>query len=284
MTVEFFKSLGPHGFHRIAYACWSGSERQGRPIVCVHGLTRNGRDFDVLAERLSQFGPVAAPDMPGRGISDWLTHAEDYGYALYLNDVAALIARIGAAEIDFVGTSMGGIIGMLLASQPNSPIRRLVLNDVGPLVPRAALDRIGRYVGLDPSFPDIDALEAYLRRVHAPFGTLTDAQWRHLAAHSRRALPDGNLGLAYDPAIGASMKGANSDVDLWSVYDRVTCPVLVIRGAESDLLLADTAEEMTRRGPRARLYEVAGAGHAPALMAGDQIDAIEGFLRSDRAS
>ncbi|HVJ54795.1 MAG TPA: alpha/beta hydrolase [Aliidongia sp.] len=267
--------LGPHGFYRLAYRRWEG---QGRPVICVHGLSRNGRDFDALAARLAARGPVIVPDMPGRGGSDWLPNKEDYGYPLYLGAVAALIGSIGAAEVDFLGTSMGGLIGMMLAAQPLSPIRRLVINDVGPFLPKPALERIGSYVGQDPDFADIDELEAYMRRVAASFGTLSDGQWREMAEHSKRELPSGRLALHYDPAIGLPFQGSLTDVDLWPVYDRITCPTLVIRGGRSDLLLAETAAEMTRRGPKARLFEVPDAGHAPALLAEDQIEAVANFL------
>ncbi len=276
-TIDRIPCLGPRGFHRIALARWQ-SPGAARPVLCVHGLTRNGRDFDDLAKRLATKGPVFAPDMAGRGKSDWLPSGADYAYPLYIADTAAIIAAIGAEEIDFVGTSMGGIIGMMLAAQPNSPIRRLILNDVGGFIPKAALARIGTYVGRDPVFPTLAALEAYLRGVAASFGPLTDAQWAHLTAYGHRALETGGFGLAYDPAIGAAFQVEPQDVTLWPVYDAIRCPTLVIRGSVSDLLTADTAAEMTTRGPKARVYEVAGVGHAPALMAEDQIAVIEGFL------
>jgi pimeloyl-ACP methyl ester carboxylesterase len=267
--------LGPHGFYRLAYASWG---RAGRPVVCVHGLSRNGRDFDALAARLAATGPIVAPDMPGRGRSDWMADKADYGYPLYLGAAAALIGSLGADEIDFVGTSMGGLIGMMLAAQPGSPIRRLVLNDVGPFLPKAALERIGTYVGQILDFAGLSDLETYLRRVAASFGTLTDRQWREMAIHSARALPNGRLALHYDPAIGLPFQGELADVDLWPIYDRITCPTLVIRGGVSDLLRGETAAEMTRRGPKARLHEVPGVGHAPALLDEDQIGVIARFL------
>lgn len=266
--------LGPHGFFRIAYTQWDGPP--GAPtVVCVHGLTRNGRDFDRLAEALSARWRVVCPDMPGRGKSDWLPKPEAYGYPLYLSVAAALLARLDVESIDWIGTSMGGLIGMMLAAQPGTPIRRLVVNDVGPFLPKAALERIGSYVGQDPRFDGLEALEAYLRRVHAPFGPLADAEWRHLARHSARERPDGGLGLAYDPAIGAAFKGELQDVDLWPVWDAVSAPTLVLRGRDSDLLSAETAARMAAR---ARVVEFAGVGHAPALMAEDQIAAIRDFL------
>jgi pimeloyl-ACP methyl ester carboxylesterase len=278
MSIERLSCLGLHGFHKIAYSHFPGPAG-ARPIVCVHGLTRNGRDFDALAERLSSRGPVACPDMPGRGQSAWLPVAADYGYPTYMATVAALFARLGADEVDFVGTSMGGIIGMMLACMPGSPIRRLVLNDVGPFIPVAALQRIADYVGADPAFGSVDEIERYYRFVHAPFGDLTDAQWRHMAETSHRVRADGKIGLGYDPGIAEAFKSVPlTDVDLWPYYDQIKCPTLVIRGAQSDLLPAGTAEEMTRRGPKAELYEVAGAGHAPALLDAAQIARIESFL------
>jgi pimeloyl-ACP methyl ester carboxylesterase len=269
--------LGPHGFHRMAYVEWPGPP--GAPtVLCIHGLTRNGRDFDALAEALSRRWRVVCPDVAGRGRSEWLTHAADYGYPLYLADMAALIARLAVDAIDWVGTSMGGLIGMMMAAQPGTPIRRLVINDIGPLIAKEGLQRIASYVGEDPSFPDLAALEAYLRRVSVSFGQLTDAQWRHLAEHGARIKPDGSLGRAYDPHIAEPFKAVTGDIDLWPMWDALSCPTLVLRGAQSDLLRGEDAEAMTRRGPRARLVEIPAVGHAPALMAADQIKVIEEFL------
>jgi pimeloyl-ACP methyl ester carboxylesterase len=278
MRTGTLSCLGPHGFHRVRYHEW-GDAANPHVVVCVHGLTRNGRDFDALAERLASRARVLCPDVVGRGSSDWLPHPEDYGYPLYLSDMAALVARTGAERVDWVGTSMGGLIGMLLASQPNNPIRRLVVNDVGPFIPKAALERIALYVGQAPRFDSIDASEAYLRKVCSPFGPLTDAQWRHLALHSTRRLDDGGYASAYDPAIANAFRTAITDVDLWPVWRAVVPPVLVTRGAQSDLLLADTARRMIDTAPRgSELIEFEGIGHAPMFMAEDQIQAVEAFL------
>jgi pimeloyl-ACP methyl ester carboxylesterase len=271
--------LGPHGFYRMAYVEWPGGQA-ARPIVCVHGLTRNGRDFDRLAAALAADACVVCPDMPGRGRSDWLDAAEAYAYPTYLAAVAALLARLDVAEIDWVGTSMGGIIGMLLAALPGTPIRRMVLNDIGPLIPAAGVRRLASYVGTDPSFADVDALEADLRRIAAPFGPLAPEDWRHLARVSTRVRPDGTVGYAYDPRIGDALRqGELKDVDLWATWDAIKVPTLVLRGAESDLLRHEDALAMTERGPRARLVELPGIGHAPALMAPDQIALVRDFLR-----
>ena len=273
-----FSALEPHGFHRVHYTEWGAADNP-HVVVCVHGLTRNGRDFDLLAQRLSDRCRVICPDVARRGLSEPLTHPQDYGYPLYLADMAALIARSGAERVDWVGTSMGGLIGMLLAAQPGTPLRRLVMNDVGPFVPKAALERLAGYVGQDPRFDTLEAVERYLRQIFAPFGPLTDEQWQHLAQHSALRLDNGRYALAYDPAIGNAFQGPLQDVDLRAVWKAIRAPVLILRGAESDLLLAATAREMIESAPSgSKLLEFAGIGHAPALMASDQIEAVEAFL------
>lgn len=276
-----YLGLGPHGFHRIHYTQW-GDPDNPRVLLCVHGLTRNGRDFDRLAAALADRYRVLCPDVVGRGRSQWLAVKADYGYPQYCADMAALIARSGAESVDWVGTSMGGLIGMMLAAQPQSPVRRLAINDVGPFIPKIALERIAAYVGLPVSFGDIDELETYLRVVAAPFGPLTDDQWRHLAEHSARPLEAGGYALAYDPGIAEAFKGVElADVNLWPVWEAVRCPVLALRGAESDVLTAADFQAMQERGPRARGVEFAGVGHAPALMAKEQIAVIRDWLAAD---
>ena len=284
------------------YSDW-GDPGAARVVICVHGLTRNGRDFDYLAQALLPEFRVVCPDVVGRGKSDWLDVKEDYGYPQYCSDMAALIARLtgdpavggllgrlarllGRAtsakkRIYWVGTSMGGLIGMVLAAHPKCPIDRLVLNDVGAVIPGAALERIGSYVGKELRFKSFEELEAHMRAIHAPFGPLTDAQWRHLATHSAKRHEDGSWGMSYDPGIAIPFrKWPFVDLDLWQQYDAIRCPTLLLRGAQSDLLLKDTALAMIRRGPKPKLIEFAGVGHAPALMAQDQIDAVREFLEA----
>lgn len=298
MNSDYVLGLSSKGFHRVHYTDW-GSPDAERIVICVHGLTRNGRDFDTLAQALLPEFRVICPDVVGRGKSDWLQAKEDYAYPQYCADMAAVIARVtgkptglagrlgrllGRAQSEkkrilWVGTSMGGLIGMVLAAQPGSPIERLILNDVGALIPRAALERIGNYVGKDPRFKTLEELEAMLRLVLAPFGALTDAQWRHLTVTGAKQYEDGSWGLCYDPGIAIPFrKGPLADVDLWQFYDAIRCPTLLLRGAQSDLLLKDTATEMTRRGPKAKLVEFEGIGHAPTLMVGDQIGIVRDFL------
>lgn len=282
MKARSLPVLGPRGFLNLAYWEWEGPS--GAPtVLCVHGLTRNGRDFDFLAEALSARFRVVCPDMPGRGRSDWLDDAESYGFPYYLAVCAALFARLDVPGLHWVGTSMGGLIGLLFASLPKNPVRRLVLNDIGPGIAREGLARIGERVGRDPAFSNRQELEAYLRETYAGFGKLSDAQWQHLVAHGGRTRSDGRLGLAYDPKIGEAFRAqgeaaAAADVDFWQFYDRIVCPTLVLRGAQSDILRAADAAAMKERGPRAEVKEFAGIGHAPALMADDQIAAVREFL------
>ena len=281
MREGSFLSLGPNGFHRVVYSDWGDVQNQ-RVLVCVHGLTRNGRDFDTLANALSEDYRVVCPDVAGRGRSEWLPVKQDYGYPVYCADMAALIAHLRAESVDWLGTSMGGVIGMLLAATPGTPLRRLVINDIGPLIPKAALERIASYVGTDPRFDNMSALDAYIREIYAPFGPLTDAQWRGLVESSARTRADGDIGLSYDPGIAEPLRAAPlEDIDLWPVWDAVQCPVLLLRGEKSDVLLAETAEEMQRRGPATNFVELANTGHAPTLMADDQIGAIRDWLLSD---
>ncbi len=270
--------IGPHGLHRVAYTEW-GDPDNPKVVICAHGLTRNGRDFDFLAQALMDEYRVVCPDVVGRGRSDWLGVKGDYGFPLYMADMVTLIARLDVESVHWVGTSMGGLIGMLLASQPHTPIRRMVLNDVGPVVTAASLRRIGEYVGRAPKFSSMEEAEQWIRAVGAPFGALTDEQWGHLTRHSVRPVP-GGFAMLYDPAIGDVFRITPilADVDLWEIYDGVSCPTLAIRGADSDLLERATLEQMALRGPKARIVEVAGVGHAPMFMEPSQIALVRDFL------
>ena len=278
MLERHLGCLGPSGFHRIAYDEWSGPP--GAPtLVCVHGLSRNSRDFDVLAGAMSKTHRVACPDMPGRGRSEWLKNPAEYVFPTYLSDCAALIARLDVDAVDWVGTSMGALIGMLLAAQPGAPIRRLVINDAGPFVSKEGLNRIGAYLGTGATFDSLAEMEAAVRANNAPYGPLTDAEWRKMTLDSARRLPDGRYGFNYDPRLADPYKaGPVGDVDLWPFWEAVRCPVLVLRGETSDVLAPEVAEAMTGRGPKAKLVEFAGIGHAPALLAEDQIGVVRDFL------
>jgi pimeloyl-ACP methyl ester carboxylesterase len=315
MSLESFSSLGPHGFHRIAYTAW-GDRASLRRVLCMHGLTRNARDFDWLARALQGDSHVVCMDAAGRGASEWLEHKPDYTFRLYQADAAALIARItapasggrggawfsdnpgfsgnpaaGDATVDWVGTSMGGLIGMLLAAQPRSPIRRLVLNDVGPFVPWSALMRFKSSLMMRSTYPSIEQAEAVLRQSCAAWGPISEAQWAHLVQHSILRTEDGEYTFACDPRIAdATAWGFSPDarvgtrnllgLELWSVWDHVRCPVLILRGKESEVLVRETVEQMQRREARTEVVEFDGVGHAPALMAPDQIAAVRRFLSS----
>ena len=305
---RYFPSLGPRGFHRVAYTEW-GSPHNPHTVVCVHGLTRNSRDFDYLAARLAADCRVVCMDVPGRGASDWLADKSDYGFALYQSDAATLLAHVMAhpggtlhdlarvlrhsghpERVDWVGTSMGGLIGMMLAAKLGSPIGRLVLNDIGPLVPWPGLIRLKNvHAGLNAKFKTLGELEQHLRVACAQFGPIDDAKWRHVARHSGRKNDDGTWSQAYDPGIVSALRRGNNGglefgpdfllgVDLWPVWETIKCPTLVLRGTESDLLLESTAKQMAERGPKARVVEFAGIGHAPWLMNDDQIDVVRDFL------
>ncbi|GJL84041.1 MAG: alpha/beta hydrolase [marine bacterium B5-7] len=285
MSTEMRQStclgLSGSGFHHLHYTEW-GEQDNPEVIFCLHGLTRNGRDFDYLARRLASRFRVICPDAVGRGLSDWLNDKSAYQYPQYLADMAVLIARSSASKIDIIGTSMGGLIGMMLASMPKNPVRRLILNDIGAFIPRAGLLRIGEYVGRETTFADLDKVERYLREVSAGFGPLDDEQWQHLAVHgTRRVNPDetdSSYVLLYDPQIRQAFDGDIDDVDLWPVWSMVHQDVLILRGADSDILSHDVATSMLERNARTDLVEFQGIGHAPMLMEDGQINTIDEWL------
>lgn len=281
MQSRDYRALGPHGFHRVHYTEW-GDPANPKVLICVHGLTRTGRDFDFLAAALEQDYRVICPDVVGRGHSDWLADKSDYTYPLYVNDLAMLLARIDAERIDWVGTSMGGLIGIFMASYPGTPIHKMVINDIGPRIPVAGLQRVATYVGQLVTYDSIERMERFMRTIAAPFGNLSDAQWRHMTIHSSRQLEDGRYAMAYDPGIAENFKTLDlKDIDLWPFWDRIHCPTLVLRGAFSDVLDHADAVTMTERGPKAKLIEFPGMGHAPALMADDQIAVVRDWLLAD---
>jgi pimeloyl-ACP methyl ester carboxylesterase len=280
MRQREVQCLSPVGFHKMAYVEW-GDPKNPRVLICVHGLTRMGRDFDFLAQALAQDYRVVCPDVVGRGRSDWLPNKSLYAVPQYAADLVSLIARLDVESVDWVGTSMGGLIGMVLAAQPRTPIRRMVLVDVGPVVTAASIARISEFVGKGPRFDSLDQAEAYIRLVAAPFGPLTDAQWRHLTEHSLKPAADGKFDLHYDPGIAEPFRaamGEGKDYEVWQIYDLIRCPTRVLRGETSDVLTRETAQEMTARGPRADLVHIAGVGHAPMLMDEVQVSRVREFL------
>jgi pimeloyl-ACP methyl ester carboxylesterase len=269
----------PKGLHRIAYLEW-GDPRNRDVLVCVHGLLRSARDFEPLARELSSHFRIACPDLAGRGDSDPLPDAALYALPQYLADMVTLIARLDTESVSWLGTSLGGLVGMALAAQAGTPIKKLVLNDIGPVVPRAALERIASYAGERRVFETFDEAERYMRAISAPFGPHSDAQWRFLAENWLRRNADGSWQPHYDPHIGDTFRASlpEKDMDLWHFYDAVRCPTFVIRGAQSDLLARSTAEQMRSRGPKAKLVEIPGVGHAPTLLNAEQIGIVREFL------
>jgi pimeloyl-ACP methyl ester carboxylesterase len=274
--------LGARGLHRMAYVEW-GDPANRRVLVCAHGLARQGRDFDTFAQAMSDRYRVVCPDVVGRGRSDWLAEPSGYQIPAYVADMVTLLARLDAEELHWVGTSMGGLIGLGLASLPNSPVKKLVLNDVGPTIEPVALQRIGAYLGQPLRWASVDEAADYLLSISAGFGPHSREQWLALTRPMLRPADDG-FKLHYDPAIALPLRAVTpeqaraGEAMLWAGYDALRIPTLLLRGAESDLLSHATAAAMTQRGPQARLIEFAGVGHAPTLVAPDQIAAVREFL------
>jgi pimeloyl-ACP methyl ester carboxylesterase len=280
MRQRKVQCLSPAGFHDMAYVEW-GNPHNPRALVCVHGLTRSSRDFDFVARALAAEYRVVCPDVVGRGASDWLMNKALYGVAQYAADMVTLLARLDVESVDWIGTSMGGLIGMAIAAQARTPIRRLLLIDVGPVVTATSIARISEYVGKGPRFDSIEQAEAYIRVIAAPFGPLSDDQWRHLAEHSLKPAADGKFDLHYDPGIAEPFRaamGEGKDFEIWQIYDAIRCPTRVLRGENSDVLTRETAREMAARGPRPQVIEIAGVGHAPMLMNDTQVAHVRDFL------
>ena len=269
----------PAGLHRIAYREW-GDARNRDVLVCVHGLTRSSRDFDELARTLCGQFRIVCPDVAGRGDSDRLADAKLYTWAQYVADMVTLLARLDVESVNWLGTSMGGFVGMALAAQAGSPVKKLVLNDAAPVIGKAALERIGSYLGQARSFASLEEAEQYVRAVAAPFGPHTDAQWRFLAETWVRRNEDGGWRPHYDTRIAEAYRATmpDKDLELWHLYDAVRCPTLLVRGELSDVVSRQAAAEMTRRGPKAKVAEIRGVGHAPTLLQPDQIALVRDFL------
>ncbi|WP_234484003.1 alpha/beta fold hydrolase [Noviherbaspirillum pedocola] len=275
--------LSPAGLHTMAYKEW-GDPRNPHVLVCVHGVTRVSDDFDDLARVLCDRFRVVCPDVVGRGRSSWLRNPAFYVLPQYVSDMVTLLARLDAETLDWCGTSMGGLIGMGVASLEGNPLRRLVLNDVGPALNGEALARIGAYISLQRRFDSLDTARAYIREISAPFGPHTEDQWNKIADDVLKQDADGKWIRHYDPQLAAPFQSttvesaAQAQALLWAAYDAIRCPTLLLRGSESDLLTSDAAREMTQRGPKPQLVEFEGVGHAPTLMHLNQIAAVQNFL------
>jgi len=281
--INTVQCLSPAGLHRMAYKQW-GDVTNPKVLVCVHGVTRVADDFDQLAQSLCGEYRVVCPDVVGRGRSSWLSNPQHYQIPQYVGDMVTLLARLNAETVHWVGTSMGGLIGMALAALKDSPVRKLVLNDIGPALNPAAIARIGEYIGHDVRFATFDEAVRYIRDISMPFGPHNDEEWRKLASDVLRQDKDGQWIRHYDMNISLPFKSVTpesakqGEALMWMAYDAIACPTLLIRGADSDLLSREVALEMTKRGPKARLVEFAGIGHAPTLMHEDQIVVIKEYL------
>jgi pimeloyl-ACP methyl ester carboxylesterase len=284
--LHHVQCLDTRGLHRMAYWEW-GRAGSTNVVVCVHGLTRQGRDFDTLAQDLCSHSVdlrVVCPDVVGRGRSDWLADPMGYAVPTYVADMVTLLARLDAQRVDWVGTSMGGLIGLGLASLAGSPIRRLVLNDVGPAIEPAAIERIGSYVGVPVRYADLDEAADAVWSISQGFGPHTREQWLALTRPQFKVDGQGGLVPHYDPAVAVPFRAltpqaaAAGEAMLWNAYDAIQCKTLLLRGAQSDLLSRPTADAMTRRGPKARLQEFEGVGHAPMLVQPEQRAVVREFL------
>lgn len=284
--LQYFDAPNPHGAqgtHKIAFYEWGSP--YAPPVICVHGLTRNGRDFDFLARELAADYRVIAIDIAGRGKSDKLARIQWYENGTYMQDVLALLERMNIQKFDWIGTSMGGIIGMMIASLVPDKITRLVLNDVGALLPKTGLIRIGDYVGKKPRFDSMDEASTYIQRIMAPFGVKEDHHWQHVFDHSFHRHDDGSVSFAYDPGIGDAFRLAASemekleDISLWMLWESIDCPALILRGELSDILSREVAQDMCAMHPNATVAEFAGIGHAPTLMETAQITTITDWMK-----
>lgn len=279
---HYVQCLSPSGLHRIAYTEW-GDAGNPRVLVCVHGLTRSGRDFDRLAAALSDTYRVVCPDVVGRGLSSWLVDPRGYGVAQYVADMVTVIARTGVEQVDWFGTSMGGLIGMALAGLPDTPIGRMVLNDVGPHIEPASLARIGEYVGRDERFPTLQAGIDHAAQLAASFGPLTAEEWREINTPLLHEV-DGAWRFRYDPRIGEPLKSITPEQNeqgeqfLWRSLAAFNGPVLAVRGEQSDLLSRETVAKMAEVGHDVSSVEIRGVGHAPAFLSSDQIEVAQRFL------
>ena len=280
MDIKYNYINCPNPPHQMAYTEW-GDSTNPLVLICVHGLTRTARDFDFLASALSSHYRVICPDIVGRGESDWLDQAENYIYDTYIADLLTLLEQLKISKVDWLGTSMGGLIGMFIATQPNSPIERLVLNDVGAFIPKEALRIIAKYVLFGQrKFANFSEVLTNVKENYSGFGKLTESQWQYLAKHTVKSAPDGGYILHYDPQISYFLRSFPDleNIDLWEVWQKINCPMLLIHGQESDLLLPETITKMQSLKPDLEVVDIAETAHAPSLMTLQQINLIQDWL------
>lgn len=286
MQTGWINGLSPKGFHKLFVRIY-GNPTSEKVIIAAHGLTRNSSDFHFLAQALEEDYCIYAMDMPGRGSSDDFQDPMLYNFPQYLSDLNNLIAYTRAKEITWLGTSMGGLLGMILASQENTPIKALILNDVGPLIPPEALERIKTYAGIKITFANRQEADMVLKEIFKPFNIQDPAKWNFFMDHTVKKTPEGGLTMAYDPNIVFGLGGANAGTatpapfnlgDFWNFWDKVQCPVLVLNGATSDILPPDLVQEMKKHAVPFDYFKIPGVGHAPTLFEDDQIQLIKDWL------
>lgn len=278
----YVECTSPDGSHRMAYHAW-GDPSNPKVLVCVHGLTRRGSDFNTLAQAMCADYYVVCPDVVGRGDSDWLKNPMLYAVPQYVSDMAALIKQLGVKQVDWFGTSMGGLIGMVYASMPNNPIKRMLLNDIGPRIEPEAIQRLASYVGQPFSFVNrADALQR-LNEICASFGSHTPQEWE-IYNGPMLSQKEGAWGLHYDPDISVPFASVNpimakaGEMAMWHAFKQIHIPMLVVRGGDSDLLSAKTVAEMCKLNPHIRSIEIPGVGHAPAFVKAEQIALAKEFF------
>jgi len=281
-SANYFLGLGFHGFHRTHYLEWGAPKKKERKetLVCVHGVSRNAHDFDYFAQSVCDQYRVICPDVVGRGDSDHLADHQGYGYLQYNADMNALLARLNEPQVNWLGSSMGGIIGMVLASVSQSPIRRLIINDIGPEIKRNALTDIGEYIGRAGEFDTPDAVEEHLRKIYSEFSPMSDEDWKHMVTSSTRRTKTGKYVLKMDPGVGDAFRDDISlfDVDMWATWETITCPVLILRGKKSTFFSEETAHKMLTCGPKSTLVEFEDAGHTPTLRNQEQVKVITDWM------
>lgn len=276
-THDSFLTLTPQGFHKLSYLEW-GAPTHEETVVCVHALSRNCRDFDYLARALEKGYRIACPDLLGSGASDYLGNPDIYTFSQYLNDMVNLLARLGTEKVHWVGTCLGGILGMMLAAQPGSPIKSLILNDVGMIVPSLPLQRVLTFASNDNTFLSLHDAKKYFQSVLAPLGITDPDHWDHLTQHGILRDDQGDFRLAYDPAIAKTLSQSTSNLHLEAYWQAIKCPILVLRGENSDFLEPEVVIKMKYSQPHAEFITIPDCGHAPSLMTPSQIQIIEEWL------
>jgi len=278
MKTKHVLSTNQSGQHRIVYQDW-GDENNPNVLVCVHGLTRNSRDFDYLAKHLSSRYRIIAPDIVGRGQSDWLSDPSYYTLDQYINDMGTLLQELKINQVDWLGTSLGGLIGMAIAASPHSPIKRLILNDIGPVIKKEAIAFLATNLAETPHFGSLDELQTFLKQAYSAMGDLDHGFWEHMATYDHRITPEGRITRNFDPKITKSVGSLTaSDLALWDLWEGIKCPILVLHGELSMILTAEICQEMLARNPQASLVTLPGVGHTPSLMTEAQIGVISDWL------